>query len=210
MKITQINLSLPVFEVKASITYQTIRQPTVFEKMLLLLIGMHQKPMGSFTLEDIVCKTKVDPIFIEQALNYLHRFKALTSTTGQMDLKTRLSDFLLTQEGQVFLQNNQLPSENKKATEIFFLEALSDQLTKKRPATKYSKNGVFLLPAELFLPQTQHLNTLADEQIDRGSRRDFAWKTANTRVDRESIRSEISNIYSVEESADLKIGRAHV
>ncbi len=205
MKITQINLSLPVFEVKASITYQTIRQPTVFEKMLLLLIGMHQKPMGSFTLEDIVCKTKVDPIFIEQALNYLHRFKALTSTTGQMDLKTRLSDFLLTQEGQVFLQNNQLPSENKKATEIFFLEALSDQLTKKRPATKYSKNGVFLLPAELFLPQTQHLNTLADEQIDRGSRRDFAWKTANTRVDRESIRSEISNIYSVEESADLSL-----
>ena len=203
MKITEIKLSLPVFEVKASITYQTIRQPTVFEKMLLQLIGVHQHGMGQFTLKDIVCKTKVDPIFIEQALDYLHRFGALILTMGQRDLSTRLSDFALTQEGKVFLQKNQLPSENKKANEAFFLEALSDRLTKKRLATKSSKNGVFLLPAELFLPQIQHLNTLADEQIDRGGSKEFTWKTANTRVDRGSIRSEIGKISRFEESVEL-------
>jgi len=168
--IQNLNISIPVFQIDSKISYQTIRQPTVFEKSILQLCDKYNKELGHYTFEQIAAELKVLPIFFNDALNYLTEFKAIKKQTGNT-----LADCQITSEGREFLSRNQLPSNDKIETDAFIYHPIKKELIKKQELAALKKIDIKLTSDDFNVTEAVVRDMVA-KQIK------MQWGKANTRL----------------------------
>jgi len=178
--INSVNISIPVFQVDAKITYQTVRKPTVFEKSILQLCHKYNSDLGRYTIKQIAEELKSLPVFFEDALNYLINFKAITTNGG-----ATLSDYKITNEGINFLNRNQLPSKNKAEEREFYYHPINRSLVKKSSLSPFKKIDTEI-DTDIFF-----ITVATVEGMISGNVRD-KWDKPNTRI--VEVISNLNNI----------------
>jgi hypothetical protein len=183
MKLGAFSMSLPVFVVESDVTYQTVRSPTVFERMILRLCARYGNApgIGDMTLfqvfEERLGVTSAGELVGPSVENLVHL--GVVSVPASKDIMlSRVSQLRLTPEGRDFIERDRLPSQPKKASaKHLFLPLLNvvkphgpDHRLSTTPADRQVDDTV-LRPADC-----SHLvrEALASER--------HPWKTPNTEL----------------------------
>ncbi len=174
-----ININVPVFPIDATITYQTIRKPTVFEKSILQLISQYNRSLGQYTIEHIANELNVLPVFFYEAIDHLINFKAIEKQSG-----SSLCAYNITQTGKDFLLRNQLPS-NKKSEKNAFLYHPIKQLFINNDSISVLSTSQMTLSDELFCVSDQSMSSLASDAVHK------TWAQPNTRIN--EIQAKVSD-----------------
>ena len=61
-------VSLPVYQMESRVNYQAIRQPSVFEGLLLNLAVKYKTMLGQYSLSQICEKFKIEAFLVQKAL----------------------------------------------------------------------------------------------------------------------------------------------
>jgi rRNA-processing protein FCF1 len=183
MKLGTFSMSLPVFVVESDVAYQTVRSPTVFERMILRLCARYGNApgIGDMTLfqifEERLGVTSAGELVGPSVENLVHL--GVVSCPAAKDIMlSPVSQLRLTPEGRDFLERDRLPSQPKKASaKHLFLPLLNvvkphgiDHRLSTTPADRQVDDTV-LRPADC-----SHLvrEALASER--------HPWKTPNTEL----------------------------
>lgn len=121
MNLGIFSVGCPVFEIESVVTFQTIRSPTVFERMAMRLCGRYKD-------EPTIAKMTLLEIFEEQlgvassselvgpSIDSLIHLGVINHLPSPNVMATRLSELSLTTEGIEFLERDRLPGRSKTAT----------------------------------------------------------------------------------------------
>lgn len=183
MRLGTFSMSLPVFVVESDVTYQTVRSPTVFERMILRLCARYGNApgIGDMTLfqvfEEQLGVTSAGELVGPSVANLVH-LGVVTCPASQDIMRSRVSQLTLTPEGRVFLERDRLPTQPKRANvKHLFLPLLNvvkphglDRRLSTTPADRQVDDAV-LRPADC-----SHVvrKALASER--------HPWKTPNTEI----------------------------
>jgi rRNA-processing protein FCF1 len=120
MKLGTFSMSLPVFVVESDVTYQTVRSPTVFERMILRLCARYGNApgIGDMTLfqvfEEQLGVTSAGDLVGPSVENLVH-LGVISCPASQDIMLSQVSQLRLTPEGRDFLERDRLPTQPKRA-----------------------------------------------------------------------------------------------
>ncbi len=106
-------VSLPVYQMESQVSYEAIRQPTVFENLLLKLAVKYKTMLGQFSLNQVCEKFKIEAFLLQKALYSLIDNEMLERCETDLTA-TQVKDLAITTRGQDLYYKNQMPSEIKK------------------------------------------------------------------------------------------------
>jgi rRNA-processing protein FCF1 len=190
-ELKRFEVSLPVYEMESHVSYQAIRQPSVFEGMILNLAVKYKNILGKFSLSQVCEKFKIEPFLIQKALSSLIDNEMLERC--DTDLTTmQVRNLAVTARGKDLYDKNEMPSTNKNAelTRKFYPlinQFINDQAFKLKP---YDAQAPFVLPPTLFDANIEHVNQMIRDMLEQATEKQFEWKKPNTNIS--EINSQVS------------------
>lgn len=190
MKLGSFSIGMPLYEVESEVTYQTVRTPTVFERMLMKLCGNYWTTprLADMTLSQIfehqlgvaAAKELVGP-----SVENLISMGVLSGPTSQDYMDLRLAELTLTADGVTFLERDRLPSRSQQTTVSHLYFPLSNSIKPHRSETRLSRS-----PSRPFIAGTvlepSDCSALVWESVEKER---HAWKTPNTEI--HSVQSQV-------------------
>lgn len=181
-------IAVPVFGVDSTISYQTVRRPTVFEKSLLQLLAKYRNDLGNFSIEQIADEMKASPVFFMDGLRYLMEFNAAQIMDGlSLDEGPTLTlqCFDITADGKKFLADNALPSSNKRTSDRHFYHPISRELVSDKRLPRSPSRDAAAIEENAFNVTNSTVAAIVEENIHT------QWQAKpNTRID--SIASQLA------------------
>lgn len=193
MKLGTFSVDLPLYEIESQVTYQTVRSPTVFERMVMRLCGRYRDTpdIANMTLSQIFEQqlgVASATELVGPSVENLIYLGVLANPASQGYMSLRLADLSLTPDGFVFLERDRLPSRSKQATvtHLFFplLNAVKPHRAGSRLSTPPNRPYVddsVLQPADCS-PLVRE--ALAGEPHE--------WKSPNTEI--HSVQSQVARV----------------
>jgi rRNA-processing protein FCF1 len=183
-------VGFPVFEIESSITFQTIRSPTVFERMVMRLCHRYREEPAvaemtfQAVFEDVLGVTSA-PELVGPCIENLMFLGVITRPAAQDFMSARLQDVSLTQEGISFLERDRLPGRSKQTTVKHVYLPLLRGLKPNKGAHGY-KDSIPLprISSNALLPAD---STALVREALTGEK--HAWKSANTEI--HAVESEV-------------------
>jgi rRNA-processing protein FCF1 len=140
MRLTTVNVGIPVFTLKASVQHSIVRKPTVFERMVLRLSrrGQANQVVGGATLRQAFEErlgVQGVPQLLETTVSGLVRLGVLSApgTPRKSLLDEPIQTFRLTREGEEFYNRNTLPSRPTADAVDYSYAPWSNALSTARP-----------------------------------------------------------------------------
>jgi DNA-binding MarR family transcriptional regulator len=131
VELSQCDVFLPVYQVESIVSYQAIRKPTVFEKLILSLCVEHQKELSQYNLIQICKVLKIEQAFLKKSLDNLVDNDMLERNS--QDLSDIYINILrLTNLGRDLYRRNEMPSNSKNVSIPFFYNPLLEKLVEKK------------------------------------------------------------------------------
>ncbi|MFG0749426.1 hypothetical protein [Acinetobacter ursingii] len=176
-------VSLPVYQMESHVSYQAIRQPSVFEGMILNLAVKYKNMLGQFSLSQVCERFKIEPFLIQKALYSLIDNEMLERCDTDLTA-TQVKDLVVTTLGKDLYDKNEMPSENKN-TELerkfypLINQFINDQAFKLKT---YDAQAPFVLPQTLFDANIEHVNQMIRDMLEQATEKQFEWKKPNTNI----------------------------
>ncbi|MFW3963839.1 PIN domain-containing protein [Acinetobacter radioresistens] len=176
-------VSLPVYQMESHVSYQAIRQPSVFEGMILNLAVKYKNRLGQFSLSQVCERFKIEPFLIQKALYSLIDNEMLERCDTDLTA-TQIKDLVVTTLGKDLYDKNEMPSENKN-TELerkfypLINQFINDQAFKLKT---YDAQAPFVLPQTLFDANIEHVNQMIRDMLEQATEKQFEWKKPNTNI----------------------------
>lgn len=193
MKLGSFSVGLPLYEIESEVTYQTVRTPTVFERMAMKLCGGYRATPG-------IAEMTLSQIFEQQlgvasanelvgpSVENLVYMGVLSSPSSQDYLELRLADLALTADGATFLERDRLPSRSQQTTVSHLYFPLSNSIKSQRNDNRLTRS-----PSRPFIGgpvlEPSDCSALVREAVTKER---HAWKTANTEI--HSVQSQVVGV----------------
>jgi rRNA-processing protein FCF1/DNA-binding MarR family transcriptional regulator len=182
VELSQCDVFLPVYQVESIVSYQAIRKPTVFEKLILSLCVEHQKELSQYNLIQICKVLKIEQAFLKKSLDNLVDNDMLERNS--QDLSDIYINILrLTNLGRDLYRRNEMPSNSKNVSIPFFYNPLLEKLVEKKNSwftDVQAKKHIF--SKEIFPENQNYIGQLCQVFIDQANEKVFAWKKTNTNI----------------------------
>jgi rRNA-processing protein FCF1 len=183
MKLGSFSVGLPLYEIESEVTYQTVRTPTVFERMVMKLCGGYRTTPGisEMTLSQIFQQqlgvASANELVAPSVENLIY-MGVLSSPTSQNYMDLRLADLSLTAGGATFLERDRLPSRSQQATVSHLYFPLSNSVKSQRVDNRLSQtpSRPFVCAAVL---QPSDCSALVREAAEKER---YVWRTPNTEI----------------------------
>lgn len=193
MKLGSFTVGIPQYKIETQVTYQTIRTPTVFERMLMRLSRDYQTApeIAQLTLSQIFeqqlgvasASTLVGPCV--EDLFYL---EVLDCPVSQDYMSLRLAEMSLTQKGHDFLAREQLPGKPQQTSVQHLFLPLSSSVKPLRTGSLPAKPACAAFISEDVLEPTNSASWVRVEL----EKEKYSWKTANTEI--HSVESRVTGV----------------
>jgi rRNA-processing protein FCF1 len=193
MKLGSFSVGLPLYEIESEVTYQTVRTPTVFERMVMKLCGDYRATPG-------IAEMTLSQIFEQQlgvasanelvgpSVENLIYMGVLSSPSSQDYMGLRLADLSLTTDGATFLERDRLPSRSQKTTVSHRYFPLSNSVKSQR-----EDNRLTPPPSRPFVGasvlQPSDCSALVRDAV---AKERHEWKTPNTEI--HSVQSQVVGV----------------
>ena len=176
-------VSLPVYQMESRVSYQAIRQPSVFEGLLLNLAVKYKTMLGQYSLSQVCEKFKIEAFLVQKALYSLIDNEMLERCDTDLTA-IHVKDLTVTTLGKDLYHKNEMPSENKNAElkSIFhplINQFISDKDYKLKP---YDTQAPYVMPQTLIEANISHIDQMIRDMLNQASEKQFEWKKPNTRV----------------------------
>lgn len=197
-------IGFPVFEIESSVTFQTIRSPIVFERMVMRLCHRYRE-------EPAVAEMTFQTVFEEglgvaeaaeligPCMDNLMFLGVITRPDAQDIMSARVCDVSLTQEGIAFLERDKLPGRPKQTTIKHVYLPLLRSVKASKGAHGYRDSipsprisAKTLLPAD---SAALVRSALVGEK--------HAWKSENTEI--HTVESAVSGTFWENQQIDIAI-----
>jgi hypothetical protein len=178
-----IEVFLPVYQVESVVSYQAIRKPTVFEKLVLNLAVLHQNELGSFNLKQICEVLKIELSFIKQALATLVDNDMLERHAQNLS-DVYIKNLKLTTLGGNLYRKDEMPSSLKKEAIPFYYNPLLEKLLveKKKTWLDDIQTKKYIFSSKIFPENLNHIQQLSQEFIGKADEKTLRWKKPNTNI----------------------------
>ncbi|MFJ5452434.1 PIN domain-containing protein [Pectobacterium jejuense] len=193
MKLGSFAVSVPQYKIETQVTYQTIRVPTVFERMLMKLCK-------SYRTTPEIAQLALTQIFEQQlgvasasalvgpCVEELTTLGVLTCPASENAMSLRLADISLTPEGLDFLARKRLPSRQQQTKIQHLFLPLSNTVkplsASNLPGTPASE---FFIDKDVLAPQD--CSAWVQHALEKER---HPWKTANTEI--HSVQSSVAGV----------------
>lgn len=193
MKLGSFSVGIPLYEVESEVTYQTVRTPTVFERMAMKLCDSYRTIPG-------IAEMTLSQIFEQQlgvasandlvgpSVENLVYMGVLSSPSSQDYMDLRLADLALTSDGATFLERDRLPSRPQQTTVSHLYFPLSNSIKSQQNDNRLSR-----APSRPFIGgpvlEPSDCSALVREAVTKER---HAWKTANTEI--HSVQSQVVGV----------------
>ena len=176
-------VSLPVYQMESRVNYQAIRQPSVFEGLLLNLAVKYKTMLGQYSLSQVCEKFKIEAFLVQKALYSLIDNEMLERCDTDLTA-IHVKDLTVTTLGKDLYHKNEMPSENKNAElkSIFhplINQFISDKDYKLKP---YDTQAPYVMPQTLFEANISHIDQMIRDMLKQASEKQFEWKKPNTNI----------------------------
>jgi rRNA-processing protein FCF1 len=204
MNLGSYSVGFPVFELESSVTFQTVRSPTVFERMVMKLCHRYrdEPAIAGMTFQEVfedVFGVAAAAELVGPCIENLMFMGVITRPSGNDIMSARIQDVLLTTDGVAFLDRDRLPGRSKQTTvKHIYLPLLR---TVKLNKGNHGHKEYIDLPrvsSTAFQPTDSSLlvrNALMNEK--------HAWKSANTEI--HAIESTIVGTIWESQKIDISI-----
>jgi len=182
IELSQCDVFLPIYQVESVVSYQTVRKPTVFEKLILNLCVEHQSKLGENNLLQICEVFKIEQAFLQQALDNLVDNDMLERNSQDLS-GIYIKNLRLTHLGQNLYRRNEMPSYSKKVAIPFYYNPLLEQFVEKKNnwlSDAQTKKHIF--SKEVFPENENHIKQLSQVFIDQADEKILRWKKPNTNI----------------------------
>jgi len=192
-ELKRFEVLLPVYQMESHVSYQSIRQPSVFEGMILNLAVKYKNILGQFSLSQVCEKFKIEPFLIQKALYNLIDNEMLERCDTDLTT-TQVRNLAVTALGKDLYDKNEMPSENKNAElERKFYPLINQFINDKAFKLKsYDAQAPFVLPQTLFDANIEHVNQMIRDMLEQATEKQFEWKKPNTNIS--EVNSQVSKI----------------
>src|SRR5690606_5338169 len=192
-ELKRFEVLLPVYQMESHVSYQSIRQPSVFEGMILNLAVKYKNILGQFSLSQVCEKFKIEPFLIQKALYDLIDNEMLERCDTDLTT-TQVRNLAVTALGKDLYDKNEMPSENKNAElERKFYPLINQFINDKAFKLKsYDAQAPFVLPQTLFDANIEHVNQMIRDMLEQATEKQFEWKKPNTNIS--EVNSQVSKI----------------
>lgn len=192
-ELKRFEVSLPVYQMESHVSYQAIRQPSVFEAMLLNLAVKYKNILGQFSLSQVCEKFKIEPFLIQKALYSLIDNEMLERCNTDLTA-TQVRNLVVTTLGKDLYDKNEMPSENKNAELEHKFYPLINQFIKDKELKlkSYDAQAPLVLPQTLFDANIEHVNQMIRDMLEQATEKQFEWKKPNTNIS--EVNSQVSKI----------------
>lgn len=209
MKLGVFSVGLPLYEIESDVTYQTVRAPTVFERMVMRLCGRYR------TTPEIARMT-LSQIFEQQlgvasanelvgpSVENLIYMGVLANPGSQDYMNIRLADLSLTADGFAFLERDRLPSRSQQTTVTHRFFPLSNSVKSQRLDNRLSQTPAKPYVNDAVL-QPSDCSALVREAIT-GER--HAWKSPSTEI--HSVQSRVIGVVWEQHQINLECDQSGV
>lgn len=169
-ELKRFEVSLPVYQMESHVSYQAIRQPSVFEAMLLNLAVKYKNILGQFSLSQVCEKFKIEPFLIQKALYGLIDNEMLERCDTDLTA-TQVINLVVTTLGKDLYDKNEMPSENKNAElEREFYPLINQLINDKALKLKsYDAQAPLVLPQTLFDANIEHVNQMIRDMLEQAT-----------------------------------------
>jgi rRNA-processing protein FCF1 len=190
-ELKRFEVLLPVYQIESHVSYQSIRQPSVFEGMILNLAVKYKNMLGQFSLSQVCEKFKIEPFLIQKALYSLIDNEMLERCDTDLTA-TQVRNLAVTTLGKDLYDKNEMPSENKNAElERKFYPLINQFINDKALKLKsYDTQAPFMLPQTLFDSNIEHVNQMIRDMLEQATEKQFEWKKPNTNIS--EVNSQVS------------------
>lgn len=183
MNLGKYTVGVPVFEIDSLVTFQTIRSPTVFERMIMRLCHRYREEPAvaemtfQAVFEDFLGVSSATEL-VRPCIDNLMFLGVISRPAAQDAMLARLHDVSLTQDGIVFYERDRLPGRSKQITVKHTYQPLLSSIKLNKGAHGYK--DLIPLPrinSNAFLP--------ADSSIlvrDALTKEKHTWKSVNTEI----------------------------
>lgn len=181
IELSQCDVFLPIYQVESVVSYQTVRKPTVFEKLILNLCVEQQNKLGQYELMQICKIFKIEQVFLQQALETLVDNDMLERNS--QGLSIHIKDLRLTNLGQDLYRKNEMPSYSKKVAIPFYYHPLLEQFVENKKSwltDAQTKKHIF--SKEVFPENESQIKQLSQVFIDQTDEKILRWKKPNTNI----------------------------
>ena len=193
MKLGAFSVGLPLYEIESDVTYQTVRVPTVFERMVMRLCGRYRTmpEIAGMTLSQIFEQqlgvASANELVGPSVENLI--YMGVLANPGSQDYMTiRLADLSLTADGFAFLERDRLPSRSQQATVTHRFFPLSNSVKSQRLESRLSQTPTKPFVSDAVL-QPSDCSALVREAV-AGER--HAWKSPSTEI--HSVQSRVIGV----------------
>lgn len=176
-------VGFPVFEIESSVTFQTIRSPTAFERMVMRLCHRYQdepaiSAMSFKAVFEDVLGVAASRELVGPCIENLMFLGVISRPATEDIMSVRLGDVSLTPDGISFLERDRLPGRSKQTTVKHIYLPLPKSVKPSKGAHGFKDSIPFprvssnaLMPAD---SSAQVRSALLNEK--------HAWKSANTEI----------------------------
>ncbi|MEG2602737.1 MAG: PIN domain-containing protein, partial [Carnobacterium sp.] len=194
-ELKRFEVSLPVYQMESHVSYQAIRQPSVFEAMLLNLAVKYKNILGQFSLSQVCEKFKIEPFLIQKALYGLIDNEMLERCDTDLTIM-QVRNLAVTALGKDLYDKNEMPSENKNAElERKFYPLINQFINDKALKLKsYDAQAPLVLPQTLFDANIEHVNQMIRDMLEQATEKQFEWKKPNTNIS--EVNSQVSKTFA--------------
>ena len=183
MNLGTFAVGFPVFEIESSVTFQTIRSPTAFERMVMRLCHRYKdepaiSEMSFQAVFEDVLGVAASRELVGPSIENLMFLGVISRPATDNVMSVRLGDFSLTPDGVSFLERDRLPGRSKQTTVKHIYLPLSKSVKPAKGAHSF-KDSIHLprVSANVLMPtdsSAQVRSALLNEK--------HAWKSANTEI----------------------------
>lgn len=209
MKLGAFSVGLPLYEIESDVTYQTVRAPTVFERMVMRLCGRYRTTpeIAGMTLSQIFEKqlgvASANDLVRPSVENLI--YMGVLANPGSQDYMTiRLADLSLTADGFAFLERDRLPSRSQQATVTHRFFPLSNSVKSQRLDNRLSQTPIKPFVSDAVL-QPSDCSALVREAV-AGER--HAWKSPSTEI--HSVQSRVLGVAWEQHQVSIECDEAGV
>ena len=187
MKLAEISVPLPLYQIESDVTYHTERKPTVFERMVLRLCdpGLHLPDKQNLSLlsvfRDQLGAGDVREL-LEGSVSELSTLGALPTRYALDRLEAPLTELELTADGLQFLRSDSLPVRSRTVKVWHRYDPISDEIkpTQNDQARLCQKDFSLVSVADQALRPQNPLS-----QVERAiAKETYDWKNPATVIDR--------------------------
>ncbi len=183
MNLGTFAVGFPVFEIESSVTFQTVRSPTAFERMVMRLCHRYKdepaiSEMSFQAVFEDVLGVAASRELVGPSIENLMFLGVISRPATDNVMSVRLGDVSLTPDGVSFLERDRLPGRSKQTTVKHIYLPLSKSVKPAKGAHSF-KDSIPLprVSANMLMPtdsSAQVRSALLNEK--------HAWKSANTEI----------------------------